>query len=512
MWLRYLRSWRFWLFLAVLAATAGGLYSTSASWLPWAQRTLARLRGTEAPPTEQSAANEEDHEGDAHSHHHGDHDHPHDNATSLALSSQARRAIGLTSANLGALRPTEFMRTITIPGIVAEIPGRTFVQVSTPMAGVITHVHAVRDEAVSAGTLLFELRITAEELVESQTELLKTICELDVERREIERLRSVSESGALPQRMMLERVYAQEKLEALLESQREALRLHGLTDEQVLSIERDRKLLRTLRIYAPSADEHSSDELRFSARPVRSASFQPTGVAQPEAVEDSHPGDPASLAESPLVLQELRVHKGQFVAAGETLCVLADYSQLYVEGRAFEQDGAYLTRTMENGWRVAAMFEEPDGRERTVQGLELLYAGGEIDAASRTLPFYVRLPNEVLRRNTSAEGTPYVAWRYRPGQRLRIEVPVEIWQEQLVLPVEAVARDGAESYAFRWEDEHFDRVNVQVRYRDSRSVVLGSASALQAGDIVALRAANELLLALKNKAGGAVDPHAGHSH
>ena len=53
------------------------------------------------------------------------------------------------------------------------------------MAGVITHVHAVQGEAVDPGTLLFELRITAEELVSTQTNLLRTVGELDVENREI---------------------------------------------------------------------------------------------------------------------------------------------------------------------------------------------------------------------------------------------------------------------------------------------------------------------------------------
>ena len=55
------------------------------------------------------------------------------------------------------------------------------------------------------GTLLFEIRITAEELVSTQTDLLKSVGELDVVNREIARLTKVSESGAVSQKMLLER-------------------------------------------------------------------------------------------------------------------------------------------------------------------------------------------------------------------------------------------------------------------------------------------------------------------
>ena len=46
------------------------------------------------------------------------------------------------------LKLETFRRSITVPGILVERPGRTLAEVSTPMAGVITHVHAVQGEAV----------------------------------------------------------------------------------------------------------------------------------------------------------------------------------------------------------------------------------------------------------------------------------------------------------------------------------------------------------------------------
>jgi cobalt-zinc-cadmium efflux system membrane fusion protein len=81
-----------------------------------------------------------------------------------------------------------------------------------------------------------------------------------------------------------------------------------------------------------------------------------------------------------------------------------------------------------------------------------------------------------------------------------------------VLPVEAVAREGAESFVFQQNGDHFDRVTVHVKYRDQFWAVIENDGSLFPGDVVALRGAHQLQMALKNQAGGGVDPHAGHNH
>jgi hypothetical protein len=81
-----------------------------------------------------------------------------------------------------------------------------------------------------------------------------------------------------------------------------------------------------------------------------------------------------------------------------------------------------------------------------------------------------------------------------------------------VLPAEAVAREGAESYVFQENGDQFERVPVHVRYRDQQTAVIANDGSLYPGDIIALRSAHQLQMALKNKSGGGVDPHAGHNH
>lgn len=487
-----------WLWAIPLLLVVGLGWLMRDRWLPAASQ-LARQVMLDRPPGETDDHPQADdlHAGHAHDgHDHGGHEH--DDANSLELSPQGLRNIGLTPEMIRPVELRTFRRSITVPAVVAERPGRTQVQVATPMTGVVTHVHVVEGEAVEPGTLLFQIRLTHEDLVSAQSEFLKTLGELDVEKREIERLSGVTASGAVAGNVLLERQYARDKLEAQLNAQREALRLHGLSEEQVGHIAGERRLLRELQIFAPSVDTHDHEELRLT--------LQPVGLqddAAPPAIAPEEPG--------PLILQQLDVHKGQSVEAGEMLAVLADYQVLFIEGQAFEQDIAQLRNASEREWTVTAIFEQPGTRGRIVQGLEIAYLANRIDIDMRTLHFYVRLPNEIT-KDRRGEGNRYIEWRYLPGQRLQLQVPVEEWAEQIVLPVEALARDGAEWFVFQQNGAHFDRVPVHVKFRDQQDAVIANDGAIYPGDVVAMRGAHQMQIALKNKSGGGADPHAGHSH
>ena len=466
--------------LVVVALTAN---ATRSLWWPrldsWVESTVAENRAA-------VGQDQHGHGDDAHDPHAG-HDHAaHDEATSLALSEQAFRNLGLTDDGISEIRLTTFHRSITVPALVVERPGRTRIQVATPMTGVITSIHAAQGEAVEPNSLLFEIRLTHEDLVRAQTEFVTTLGELDIERREIDRLSEAAADGGFARKTLLDRQYASDKLESLLIVQQEALRLHGLSGEQVNQIAAKRRLLRELKLYSPNADGSSSKDLKLSRSFVR-------GGVLPVSLR-------APVADPPLILRELLVHRGQAVDAGEPLGTLVNYSELYIEGMAFEQDIAQLAAASRNGWKVIALFSEADGKLREVPELDIAYLDTEIDRISRTLKFFVGLPNELTHENKGRDNIRFVNWRYRPGQRLQLRVPVEQWERQIVLPVDAVAREGAEYFVFQQNGDHFDRVPVHVKYRDQFSVV------------VAMRSAHQMQMALKNKAGGGVDPHAGHNH
>ena len=54
--------------------------------------------------------------------------------------------------------------------------------------------------------------------------------------------------------------------------------------------------------------------------------------------ESKNPTD--ETGSTPLILQEVLVHKGETIAAGTTLAVLADYSELYIQGKMCIRDSA----------------------------------------------------------------------------------------------------------------------------------------------------------------------------
>jgi cobalt-zinc-cadmium efflux system membrane fusion protein len=494
------RTWTRWAWPAGTVALAVVLLLTRAAWWPAVDRSVNRLLG------KTSAKAGAEHDEDSHAGHTAHEDHAgHSDASSLELSTQARANLGLTKEFLQPVKLTTFRKTVSIPSMLTERPGRTELHVSTPMTGVVTEVAAFQGAAVQPGSLLFRIRLTHEDLVQSQTDFVRTLGEVDVETKEITRLKGVTESGAIAGKTLLERQYSKEKLEALLKAQREALRLHGLSDRQVDQIAKDRRLLSELRVLAPAADGSTgTDELQLTER----ESAMEVSFTGPPAGDDAAPSKKAPSETVPLVVEEVDVQRGQSVEQGARLCSLADYSRLYIEGKAFEQDAAAINKAVLGGWKISAAF--PDGK--VVEGLDLEYVASEVDPQTRTLNVFVELPNTLLRDTQNAQGQRFVTWQYRPGQRLQLRIPVDEWADQIVVPVDAVAQEGAESFVFQLNGKHFDRIPVHVVYRDQTAVVIANDGSLFPGTTIAMRSAHQMQMALKNKAGGAIDPHAGHTH
>jgi len=473
-----------WAVLAIVVVAAGALIFTCREWLPVVTRFVpSYVAGSSQGPPEHT-----DPGGDEHSQHgeaesdEGEHaqdgktryDHEHDEAAAITLSKQARGNIGLRLARV-ELKP--FERTITVPGIVVERPGWSMLEITAPMTGVVTRIYPIQGEAIQPGQPLFEVRLTHEDLLQVQTEFLRTIEELDVIGREVARLEKVSADGVIAGKTLLERKYEQQKQEAALRAQRQALLLHGLSQDQVDKIVASRTLLQSLTICAP--------------------------VREAAGASETHP----------LQVQQLKVSQGKYVAAGDTLCTLVDYGELYIEGRAFEQDIRAINQAAAARAKVSAVLgSKSAGGEELLQGLRILYLSDKVDSESRAFHFYVEIPNRVLRDDKTPGGRRFVYWQFKPGQRTQVRVPVEQWIDRIVLPVEAVAQEGAEAYVFEANDDHFDRRPVHVEYRDQDWVVIANDGALKLGATVATSAAHQVQLALKSKAGGGVDPHAGHNH
>jgi hypothetical protein len=185
---------------------------------------------------------------------------------------------------------------------------------------------------------------------------------------------------------------------------------------------------------------------------------------------------------------------------------------LFIEGRAFEDDAEQLRQAAREDWEISATPVGGHEEDEQVKGLKLLYLADQIDLESRAFHFYLRLPNRIVLDQKSATGHRFIEWQFKPGQRMELRVPMERWTDRIVLPVTAVVEEGAETYVYRQNGDHFDRVTVYIEYRDRDSVVIANNGSLFPGDVVAANGAYQMHLALKNKSGGGVDPHAGHDH
>jgi multidrug efflux pump subunit AcrA (membrane-fusion protein) len=434
-----------------------------------------RLKALVSPPASESTAAM--HQTESHDEAGHDHSHPgHQESSSLELSEQARSNIGLQLVTV-ELKP--FEKTITVPGMITERPGRTTFEVTAPMTGVVTRLAAVQGEAVQPSQVLADMRLTHEELVQAQGDLLRTAESLDVTKREINRIEDLARDGAIAGKTLIDLNYEKQKAEAVLRAQSQTLVLHGLTEDEVADILKSRKLLPKLSVSVPEL-------------PVGESGYAATRTLQ---------------------VQELRVEQGQHVTAGDVLFVLADHRELFIEGKAFEQDVQAVSKAVAEDWKVSAIIESKATRpEDIVSGLSVRYMANNVDPDSRSFRFYVTLPNRVLRENKASDGQLFLDWEFKPGQRVQVRIPVEQWKDRIVLPIEAIASEGTESFVFQANGDHFDRRPVHVEYRDQVWAVVANDGSLFPGDIVANSGAFQLQTAMKNKSGAAIDPHAGHNH
>jgi cobalt-zinc-cadmium efflux system membrane fusion protein len=121
-----------------------------------------------------------------------------------------------------------------------------------------------------------------------------------------------------------------------------------------------------------------------------------------------------------------------------------------------------------------------------------------IDSASRTFDFFIPLTNQS--RSYENDGQTFVVWRLRPGQRVRLHVPVEQFENVMVLPVAALVREGPEAYVFRQNGDLFNRLPVHVLHEDRLNVVLANDGSVAPGAYLAQASAASLNRVLKAQA------------
>ena len=444
--------------VVVAAALGAAAFFTREQWMPLLVRNSAEAANTEdtAPPVE--------------------------GAKVLELSPQARKNLGLVAK---PAKPQTYWKMVLIPGVIVDRPGRSDRGITSPAVGVVTQIHAFPGDTVKPGDRLFTLRLFSEYLQNTQKELFGTTRETQLIDEQLKRLRPLAKSGGIAKSKIIDLENQLRRHAAAIEAHRQDLLTRGLNPDQI-SLVAAGKFVSTVEVVAPP--------------PVETA--EKTTEIQPAAFQLVQ----GTIAELAYEVQELAAELGQQVQAGQLLSTLANHQSLYVEGHAFKRDAPALENAAQSRWDIVVEFAEDDATHWPVleQAFRIRHLANSIDTASRTFDFFIPLTNQS--RAYQQDGQTFIVWRFRPGQRVRLHVPVEKLDNVIVLPAGAVAREGPEAYVFRQNGDLFNRIPVQVLHEDRLNIVLANDGSMKPGLYFAQNAAASLNRVLKAQASSGMQP------
>ncbi len=505
------------LFAAMVLTAVFGLGSAVESFL--APPTFSKASDTDHSHSANSAAIA-DH--DAINDHESDHE---DEEDHLALTRQAFENLEL---RMGHVSRGEYWKSILVPGRVVEIPGHSSLSIPAPVTGIVDRVDLLAGQTIEAELPLFTIRITDEALINAQSQLLELLSRQEVAQQEIDRLQPLVSSGAVSGSKARGLRYEVRQLQAREAALRQELATRGMSETAIEQLIDDRQLMKLTTVFA-------SDLPRRNRDPLAAADGQ-----------DSFGYSVESLAVQP----------GSAVQRGDALCTVAYHPTLYLKGTAFQDDLHVLERIIDQRWKITVETHEPGHQHGSDLQLELLRIENHVDEQTQTVQFFLELPNQVTFAR-EREGRKFEQWRFRPGQRLHLRLPVERWRDQLTLPADAVVVDGPNVFVFAQhhdahnlapeessggspslslvttqlaseqpqaasadeplhDDEHhafieLEPVPVRLLYRDDKTVVIADDGQLHSDDNIALNNAYQLYLAMKMQA-GAGGGHHHHDH
>jgi cobalt-zinc-cadmium efflux system membrane fusion protein len=398
----------------------------------------------------------------------------------LKLTSKARENLKLTS------KPAlvqAYPRTIEVPGIIIDRPGQSDRAVVAPAAGVVASIHAFPGDTLKPGDRLFTLRLIGEQVQTTQAELFKTAREVQIVQEQRKRLEELAKTVELPEIRFIDLDNQLKRFSAAIQAHRQDLLSRGFTAAQVDGIA-EGKLVSEIEVKAPAAP------------------------SPPHQITDKGQNPPFTYE-----VEQLKVELGQQVNAGQLLCLVGDHRLLYIEGHSFKREAAWLEQAAQKEWPVRVVFAEDEGAgwPPLPASFTIRHLSNTVDPASRTFSFYLPLTNQS--RSYQKDGRTFLVWRFRPGQRVRLHVPVEEYHDVLVVPAAAVVREGPEAYVFRQNGDLFERRAVRVLHEDRLATVIANDGAIRPGiDYVAQGSAASLNRILKaQNAGGGLPPGA-HFH
>lgn len=394
----------------------------------------------------------------------------------VLLSDQAITNLGLVAR---PIQPATYWKTIQIPGMIVDRPGRSDRSVVSPATGIVAKINFFPGDTVRSGEVLFSIRLMSETLHQTQADLFKAI--QDIRLAESQRKRLASAKEAIPESRLIEVDNQLIRLELAVKTFRRELGNRGLSFPQIDEVVQG-NFVNEITVHAP----------------VRSA-------GAPALVDESIAGQAATdagQAAPTFELQASHVELGQQVEAGQLLCLLANHQMLAIEGRAFRDETPLLEQSVKEGWPVAVDFQEnsESGWPPLAGEYQIRHLANTIDPIHRTFAFTIPIENES--RVVEVNGRTQILWRFRPGQKLRLMVRVKKLDDVYIVPADAVVQDGAEAYVFTQNVNTFTRRPVRIITQDRQQAVLAHDASLLPGSFVVQSAAAQLNCMAKSENSG----------
>ncbi len=437
----------FWIVL--LAFAVGGGYLTRGRWLPRVFPTPELVEGPDdeghlVPGTPQNGQ--------------------------VTLSPQAQKNLGMTAV---PLKVESYWQTVSIPGMVIDRQGFSDRGVVAPATGVVSRIFRVPGDTIRVGDPLFTIRLLSESLHLTQSDLFKATQDIRLALAQKERLAGLGDAVSGSRIIEVENQIT--RLQVASKAYRQELLNRGLSAPQVDGV----------------AEGKFVSEITIVAPPPPIPAKAPGGAL-----------DPVGVGQDLLEIQDLKTEVGHQVQAGQTLCLIANHQLLSIQGRAFRDELPLLEASLRDGVPIQADFGENDTASWPPlnRPLTIYSVSNSMDPESRTFHFTVQFENQL--KLIERDGRSQVFWRFRPGQRVRLNLPARKLDNVFVLPLGAVAREGAEAFIFRQNGEVFDRKPVAVLHQDRDRVVIANDGSVPPGIFVAQSGAPVLNRMVKSQAGG----------
>ncbi len=139
---------------------------------------------------------------------------------------------------------------LVVPGVVAVPPPQLRI-VATPAAGLVETLLVAVDEDVKQGAPIATLK--SSELVEAQRAFLHAVSDANLAAEKLRRDEQLFKEHIIAERRLIVTRAEASQARSALEERRQILALAGMTDQEIESLQRDRKLASSLVVRAPIA-------------------------------------------------------------------------------------------------------------------------------------------------------------------------------------------------------------------------------------------------------------------